>query len=96
MLVLAVAAIVGAVLAAYSWTQSHYYVGDDNGQVAIFQGVQQSIGPIHLSSVYQSTRIDVSSLPDLQRQQRQGDHQRRQPARRLEHRRPALDGGNGD
>ena len=67
-LVLAVAAIVGAVLAAYSWTQSHYYVGASNGQVAIFQGVQQNIGPIPLSSVYQSTRIDVSSLPDFQRQ----------------------------
>jgi len=67
-LVLAVAAIVGAVLAAYSWTQSHYYVGESNGQVAIFQGVQQTIGPIHLSSVYQATRIDVSSLPDFQRE----------------------------
>jgi len=67
-LVLAVAAIVGAVLTAYSWTQSHYYVGASNGQVAIFQGVQQNIGPIHLSSVYQSTRIDVSSLPEFQRQ----------------------------
>jgi len=67
-LVLAVAAIVGAVFAAYSWTQSHYYVGESNGRVAIFQGVQQNIGPIHLSSVYQSTRIDVSSLPEFQRQ----------------------------
>ena len=67
-LVLAVAAIVGAVLAAYSWTQSHYYVGESNGRVAIFQGVQQTIGPIHLSSVYQGTRIDVSSLSEYERQ----------------------------
>jgi len=67
-LVLAVAAIVGAVFAAYSWTQSHYYVGESNGRVAIFQGVQQNIGPIHLSSVYQSTRIDVSSLKTFERQ----------------------------
>ena len=67
-LVLAVAAIVGAVFAAYSWTQSHYYVGESNGHVAIFQGVQQTIGPIHLSSVYQGTRIDVSSLSEFERQ----------------------------
>lgn len=67
-LVLAVAAIVGAVLTAYSWTQSHYYVGESNGRVAIFQGVQQTIGPIHLSSVYQGTRIDVSSLSEYERQ----------------------------
>ncbi len=61
-LVLAVAAIAGAVLAGYSWTQSHYYVGESDGRVAIYQGVQQTIGPIHLSSVYQATRIQVSSL----------------------------------
>lgn len=67
-LVLAVAAIVGAVFTAYSWTQSHYFVGVSDGRVAIFQGVQQNIGPIHLSSVYQSTRIDISTLPEFQRQ----------------------------
>ena len=61
-LVLAVAAIAGAVLAGYSWTQSHYYVGESDGRVAVYQGVQQTIGPIHLSSVYQATRIEVSSL----------------------------------
>ena len=67
-LVLAVAAIVGGVFAAYSWTQSHYYVGESDGRVAIFQGVQQNVGPIKLSSVYQATRIEVSSLPEFQRQ----------------------------
>jgi protein phosphatase len=68
-LVLAVAAIVGGVFAAYSWTQSHYYVGDNDGRVAIFQGVQQNIGPIHLSSVYQSTRIEVASLSPYKQQE---------------------------
>lgn len=68
-LVLAVAAIVGAVFAAYSWTQSHYYVGVNDGRVAIFQGVQQNIGPIHLSSVYQSTRIEVDSLSAYKQQE---------------------------
>ncbi|MDP9027117.1 MAG: protein phosphatase 2C domain-containing protein [Actinomycetota bacterium] len=67
-LVFAVAAIVGGVFAAYSWTQSKYYVGDEKGRVAIYQGVQQNIGPISLSSVYQSTAITVSSLPAFQRQ----------------------------
>ncbi len=63
-LVLALAAIVGGVFAAYSWTQSHYYVGESNGKVTIFRGVQQNIGPIHLSSVYQTTGIAVSSLTE--------------------------------
>ena len=44
---------------AYQWTQSHYFVGATTAQVAIFQGVQQNIGPIALSSVYQTTTIDV-------------------------------------
>ncbi|MFC5502284.1 PP2C family protein-serine/threonine phosphatase [Lysinimonas soli] len=67
-LVLAVAAIVGGALGAYAWTQSHYYVGESHGRVAIYQGVQQNIGPIHLSSVYQSTQIKVSSLPAYQQE----------------------------
>jgi serine/threonine protein phosphatase PrpC/ABC-type cobalt transport system substrate-binding protein len=64
----AVAAIVVGLVAAYQWTQSHYFVGSDDGKVAIFQGVQQNIGPIVLSSVYQTTQIDVDSLPAFQQQ----------------------------
>ncbi len=58
----AVAAIVTALVLAYQWTQTHYYVGESDGRVAIYQGVQQSIGPVGLSSVYQSTQIEVSDL----------------------------------
>lgn len=61
------AIIVGAVF-AYRWTQTRYYVGVADGRVAIYQGVQSTIGPIPLSSVYQSTQIDVDELPAFQRQ----------------------------
>lgn len=64
----AVLAIAAGLFAAYQWTQSHYYVGVDDGRVAIFQGVQQNIGPIELSRVYQPTTIDVSSLPSFQQE----------------------------
>ena len=64
----AVLAIIAGLFAAYQWTQSHYFVGADDGKVAIFQGVQQNIGPIELSSVYQTTTIEVSSLPSFQRE----------------------------
>lgn len=63
-----IAAIVTGLVAAYQWTQSHYYVGVDQGKVAIFQGVQQTIGPISLSSVYQTTTIDVADLPTYQQE----------------------------
>jgi protein phosphatase len=62
-------AVVIAIIAAYDWTQSHYYVGSDHGSVAIYRGVQQSIGPIPLSSVYEKTKITLAELPAFNRQQ---------------------------
>jgi len=67
---IAIAAIVTAVVIAYQWTQTHYYVGvADDGTVAIFQGVQQNIGPISLSHVEQSSEVRVDDLPRFERQQ---------------------------
>lgn len=59
----AVIAIAGGIVLGYQWTQSHYFVGSDKGTVAIFRGVQQNLGPISLSSVYETTTIDVDTLP---------------------------------
>ncbi len=65
-----IAAIVTAVVLAYQWTQTHYYVGPtEDGRVAIFQGVQQTIGPIALSHVEQTSELRVEDLPPFQRQQ---------------------------
>jgi PPM family protein phosphatase len=66
-IVLLVAAAVTAAIIAYNWTQSHYYVADDHGVVAIYRGVQQDIGPIQLSSVYEKTNIAVSGLDPFNR-----------------------------
>jgi serine/threonine protein phosphatase PrpC len=62
------AAIIAASL-GYRWTQQQYYVGASNGRVAIYQGVQASIGPIPLSSVIRATDIAVSDLPAYYRAQ---------------------------
>ena len=67
-LVLAVIAVIAIVLLAYQWTQSLYYVGADDGRVAIFQGVQQGIGPVPLSSVYERTDISLENLPTFTRE----------------------------
>lgn len=68
--VVVVAAIVGAIALAYQWTQTHYYVGaTDDGRIAIFQGVQQTIGPIQLSHIEQTSATRVDDLPAFQRQQ---------------------------
>jgi protein phosphatase len=68
-IILAVLAVTAAIILGYNWTQTHYYVGNDHGVVAIYRGVQQGIGPIQLSSVYEKTTITVSSLPTFNRSQ---------------------------
>lgn len=61
-------AIVAGSWAAYAWTQTQYFVGASNGNVAIFQGVSQSLGPISLSHVYRETGVNVESLPSYSQQ----------------------------
>jgi protein phosphatase len=68
-IILAVIAIVAVIAVGYNWTQTHYYVGDDDGYVAIYRGVQQSVGPISLSSVYEKTGIPLAQLPAFNRSQ---------------------------
>jgi protein phosphatase len=69
-LAVVIAAIVAAGALAYQWTQTHYYVGvADDGTVAIFRGVQQNIGPISLSSIEQTSEVEVDDLPAFQRRQ---------------------------
>jgi protein phosphatase len=62
-----VAVIVAGVIIGYQFTQQHYFVGVDNGRVAIFQGVQQNIGPIVLSHVYETTTLNLDDLPAYRR-----------------------------
>jgi protein phosphatase len=50
--------------AAYGWTQSQYYVGVEDGQVAVFRGVPASAGPLTLSSAVELTGTQVADLPD--------------------------------
>ncbi len=60
-LVIAIVGVGGWI--AYTWTQSQYYIASDNGTVAIYRGLHDSIGPFHLNSVSQPTNIPVQDLP---------------------------------
>ncbi|WP_082177525.1 protein phosphatase 2C domain-containing protein [Arthrobacter sp. RIT-PI-e] len=53
----------------YTWTQTRYYVAAAENRVAIFTGVPQSLGPISLGKLYETTDIPVSNLPEYQRSQ---------------------------
>jgi protein phosphatase len=61
-LVLVLAAF-GIGYSAYGWTQDQYYVGASDGQVAVFKGVPQRIGPLTLSTPVELTGTSVAALP---------------------------------
>ncbi|TFB75235.1 serine/threonine-protein phosphatase [Cryobacterium glaciale] len=67
--ILLVLSIVTTTVLGYQWTQTRYFVGVDGSNVAIYQGVQQDIGPIRLSSVYEDTDLVLDDLRVYDRQQ---------------------------
>jgi PPM family protein phosphatase len=60
--VLGVVWIVGG--AAYSWTQQQYYVGDDEGIVTIFRGVDADLPGVRLSRPFETTNVTLDRLSD--------------------------------
>lgn len=55
--------VVWAGVAGYQWTQTKFFVGEDDGRVVIYQGVQQNVGPFALSHPYEVTDIELDELP---------------------------------
>jgi protein phosphatase len=68
-IVLVLVVVVGGAYAAYAWTQQQYYVADHLGQVTVFRGVQQSLGPISLSTPIATSDVKVSDLPGIYQDQ---------------------------
>ncbi len=62
-LVLLVVVIIGGAYAGWRYTQDQYYVGTDGSNVAIFQGVNETVAGVRLSHVYQRTSIPVAGVP---------------------------------
>jgi PPM family protein phosphatase len=67
LVVLVLVAVVGGGYAAYDWSQRQFFVGAARGQVAIYQGVSQKIGPWALSHVIDQSDIALADLPDFYR-----------------------------
>jgi hypothetical protein len=63
LVVLLLILIVGGVYLGWRYTQDQYYVGTDGGQVAIYQGVNQTVVGVNLSHVYQRTGIPLAGVP---------------------------------
>jgi PPM family protein phosphatase len=58
-----IALLVGGGYGAYRWSQGQFFVGNSTGTVAIYRGLPQDIGPIHLSSVATPSDVRVEDLP---------------------------------
>jgi protein phosphatase len=69
LLVLVVALVLGGGYGAYAWSQRQYFVGADAGTIAIYKGLPQDVGPVHLSSVYERQDLAVDELPSYWRDQ---------------------------
>ena len=55
--------LAGGAFATYRWSQTKYYIGDYNGEVAIFQGVPTSLFGFQLSHAVTDTHMKTSELP---------------------------------
>ncbi len=56
-------ALVAAVVLGYLWTQQQYYVGHADGRVTVYRGIPQTLGPLELASVVETTDVEVADLP---------------------------------
>jgi len=52
----------------YNYTQTRYYIGEQDGLVAIFQGIREAFGPLHFSKLYEKTSTLVNDLNPYQKQ----------------------------
>lgn len=52
-----------AAAAAWSWSQQQYYIGEQDGVVVIFRGVDADLPGISLSEAYETTDVALDRLP---------------------------------
>ncbi|MFD8619833.1 Stp1/IreP family PP2C-type Ser/Thr phosphatase [Streptomyces sp. NPDC059513] len=68
--VLALAVIGGGLYGGYRWTQTQFYVGAQNENVALFRGISQDLAWVSLSEVEKNhPEIELKYLPPYQRKQ---------------------------
>lgn len=58
--------VIFGLIKAYEYTQGRFYVGLQDGNVTIFKGISESLGPLKFSDVYIKTAIKTSDLNPYQ------------------------------
>jgi protein phosphatase len=70
LLVAGLTLIFGGLFAAYSYTQTRFYLGETPaGRIGIFKGIHESFGTLKFSELYIQTPINVTDLTLLQQAQ---------------------------
>lgn len=54
-----------AAAAAWSWSQDQYFVGEDDGTVVIFRGLNTDLPGVPLSEPYEATDVELERLSDF-------------------------------
>jgi len=54
------------IAAGWSWSQQQFYVGEQDGRVAIFRGLNADLPGVSLSHVYEVTDVDLDRLSDIE------------------------------
>ena len=67
----ALALATGGAFGAYRWSQTKYFIGNADGVVAVYQGVNTNVFGLALSHEVKRTNIDIDSLPQAWRDQLQ-------------------------
>jgi protein phosphatase len=70
LLVIAVVVGVAWILAAaaWSWSQQQFFVGEQDGTVVIYRGVDTSLPGVDLSHPYETTNVELDRLSDFEAQ----------------------------
>lgn len=55
-----------ALAAAWSWTQDQYYVGEEDGAVVIYRGVNTELAGFSLSEPYERTDVQLDRLGEIE------------------------------
>ena len=70
---------------AWSWIQDQYYVGEQDGVVVIYRGLDASLPGFDLSKPYESSNVELDRLSDFDARQVQEGIDAGQPRRRAQH-----------
>lgn len=61
--------LIGGFFSFWKWTQTQYFVATNKGQVAVYRGVNASLGPIKLHSVAENSDLKLKDLQQAARDQ---------------------------